>query len=151
MELTKLQKEWLDRVERGTGKGNWVALGWPDQELGLDEGAYLAWLEDQYEDYKLDCEYEGFTPDDFEVFAAEMKPYPEWREDQEAEAGTGEEEFSTMSCDLCGNHLAGSRHPATLIPLKDASDYTPILICQDCLMYGANGEVPDDDYLGWMK
>lgn len=152
MELTRNQTAWLERVHAEYGDGNyWMALGWPDEELGLGVSSYLDWLDDQYEDYKYKCEYEEFEVKDFEVFAAEMTPYEEWREKEMERIGDGSDEFSRAPCELCGNNLAGSRHPATLFSYENKEVYTPYIVCQDCLMYLANGDVPDDDYLGMMN
>jgi len=53
--------------------------------------------------------------------------------------------FSHEGCDLCGSNLGGDKYAATALP-EDPSknrDYIPLEICKDCLMFLANGDVPD--------
>jgi len=57
--------------------------------------------------------------------------------------------FSRYPCDSCGSTLGGNRHHAHAIlassfgkPTKPG-DITHIEVCSDCLMYHANGDLPD--------
>lgn len=61
-----------------------------------------------------------------------------------------EASFSSCQCDSCGSTLAGDRLPATaFIPTEPRPDSPPmgevieLSICVDCVMYWANGDVPD--------
>ena len=59
--------------------------------------------------------------------------------------GPGEpNEFSAATCDLCGTYLAGSRHPAAII--QPGTDAQPIEceVCEDCVMFLANGDIPEN-------
>lgn len=68
-------------------------------------------------------------------------------------------EFSTTSCDSCGSHLAGERYAAHGLiasnkifqPWIDTENIPPektevihLEICIDCLLYHANGELPEN-------
>jgi len=48
-------------------------------------------------------------------------------------------EFSRAVCDACGSHLAGPRYAAHGIVGRELQH---LEVCQDCLMYWANGELP---------
>ena len=59
-------------------------------------------------------------------------------------------EFSASTCDVCGTYLAGYRE-SVIGWLKGARDagYTDEFrwegeICADCLVFGANGDLPND-------
>lgn len=142
-EYTQKQKNWMATVESSMLSGYHVSLGWPDEEYDINYDFYYNYCLEQYEIYLDSLEEEGapkaFTP---------PKTYQEWKEwCRESIHSEGEgEEFSASTCDLCGA-LPGPRHYATLLPEKmsDPSDYTAIKICDDCLFYIANGDVPDFD------
>jgi len=51
-------------------------------------------------------------------------------------------EFSNSICDSCGTTLAGSRHAAHGVIDIDVEHFE---VCVDCLMYHANGEVPEEE------
>lgn len=59
--------------------------------------------------------------------------------------GDKDEEFSTSPCDVCRDYYAGQRHHATgYNPKSDAVfEYS---ICVDCLMFCANGDLPEHVY-----
>lgn len=61
----------------------------------------------------------------------------------------GEPSFSHSECDSCGSTLGGDRYPAHAI-MRDSfgkpeapGQIWHIDICVDCLMFHANGELPD--------
>ena len=59
-----------------------------------------------------------------------------------------EEYFSRAQCDSCGSTLGGNRMPATAV-YTDSDGQLQVIdleICVDCVMYHANGELPDDWY-----
>jgi len=56
---------------------------------------------------------------------------------------TGEGFFSWQRCELCGG-LPGVRYPAHAAPKGNKSELYHFEICQDCLMYIANGEEPPE-------
>ena len=71
------------------------------------------------------------------------------QDDDNAREIAEEPSFSWASCDSCGSHLGGDRHPAhgwLTIDAKLAPLHTLVHldICTDCLMYLANGDEPDE-------
>lgn len=55
--------------------------------------------------------------------------------------------FSWSSCDSCGSHLGGDRHPAhgslKLFPDREGV-IVHLNVCTDCLCYLANGDEPEE-------
>lgn len=155
MDLSERQKEWMERVARTQGEGA-IVTGWPDEEFGISEDAYEDYLLDQYSEYLDECVDEATEPEPFDTWKCKLLPFDEWRDAKLEEQGEnpGDEEFSRSECDCCGSPLAGSRHAATILHMNKEQDgavpYTPLSVCQDCLMYIANGDVPDDEYLDRM-
>jgi hypothetical protein len=63
-----------------------------------------------------------------------------------------DEEFSWRPCELCGCKLAGSRHHAIAIQLRwEVFEPIDMMVCQDCLLFLANGDIPEDEYLTWLE
>jgi hypothetical protein len=80
------------------------------------------------------CGTEGIDADDYDTLQA----YDEGH-------------FSKSSCDSCDQHLAGQRFPAHAIhknafgpTATEPDNVHHIDICQDCLMFHANGEEPEE-------
>lgn len=74
---------------------------------------------------------------------------PTERERESADSGN---EFSSASCDSCGTYLAGSRYPAhgvLSLTMEDAQkperEITHFDVCADCLVFHANGDLPDTE------
>lgn len=57
--------------------------------------------------------------------------------------GDGEEFFSWSPCDLCNTTLGGNRHDATGVSVA-YEEVLELHVCTDCLIYMANGELPED-------
>jgi hypothetical protein len=58
-----------------------------------------------------------------------------------------EASFSNRQCDSCGSTLAGDRSPATGWPIGEpftTDNLIELDICTDCVLFHANGEVPED-------
>lgn len=58
--------------------------------------------------------------------------------------------FSWSSCEGCGSTLGGNRHPAHTraeINGEPVTYWLHLDICDDCVMYFANGDEPDE----WQK
>jgi hypothetical protein len=53
--------------------------------------------------------------------------------------------FSWSSCDSCGSHLGGSRYAAHAVRRGDDGkiDIQHISICEDCMLFHANGDEPE--------
>jgi hypothetical protein len=51
--------------------------------------------------------------------------------------------FSSASCDACGSHFAGDRYPSHVLD-EPTDAWVHLDVCQDCLMYFANGDEPDE-------
>ena len=56
--------------------------------------------------------------------------------------GAGDDEFSWSSCDSCGSNLGGSRHAAHGCIDSNVQHFS---VCVDCIMYHANGDLPEGD------
>lgn len=126
--------EWVDSL-RVSEDYPVLLIGWPAEERGLGKSDWESYCDDLAEE----CAEEGvpFMPLDYES----------WYEKQIAERGEEDEttEFSWQQCDLC-NAQAGSRHHATAFH-KDFpanTDYIALEVCDDCLCYIANGDVPNE-------
>lgn len=70
--------------------------------------------------------------------------------DEDDEAAS-EPYFSSSPCDSCNSTLGGDRHPAhgIIADTPEAaqapeSEITHFAICVDCLMYHANGDIPEE-------
>jgi hypothetical protein len=63
-------------------------------------------------------------------------------EDEDCHSEDYEASFSWAQCDTCGSTLGGDRYPAHGI--IDGNIYH-FEVCVDCVMYMANGEVPEDE------
>jgi hypothetical protein len=59
--------------------------------------------------------------------------------------GDDYEEFSTTPCDVCKSNLAGQRNNATGYHPESSSVFE-YSICVDCLMFCANGDLPEHVY-----
>jgi len=64
----------------------------------------------------------------------------------------GESHFSWSPCDSCGSSLGGDRHPAHGViadTIEEARQKDRAIehfnICTDCLMFHANGDLPDEN------
>lgn len=57
--------------------------------------------------------------------------------------------FTWHSCDLCNSPLGGDRYSAHVLnTIEGKTEVTHDLeVCTDCIMYIANGDVPDDEYI----
>ena len=54
--------------------------------------------------------------------------------------------FSWRACDSCGSHLGGNRYDAHALRGSNATgdwECEHIAICEDCLCYHANGDIPE--------
>ncbi len=59
-----------------------------------------------------------------------------------------EASFSHSSCGVCGCHLGGDRHVWHWLDKNNEIRHEDDM-CTDCVMYFANGDVPEDEYLDW--
>ena len=58
------------------------------------------------------------------------------------EEGADDGNFSRSDCDSCGSVLAGQRYPSHGI--TQSGDIIHLDICPDCIVYHANGDLPED-------
>ena len=56
-------------------------------------------------------------------------------------------EFSSVSCDMCGSPLAGERNLAVLIQPKGAGSDVDYDVCPDCVYYIEYGQLDDQSML----
>ena len=138
-------KEWLESLQEFPGFPRLV-LGWPLREYGItmdEDQAYEEYLDEHDRDpedtpgaMNSDDSYRPYTRDEWQ----EKVRQPQLEDTQETGLG-----FSWDDCDLCRSSLGGERYAATALPENPAenSDYVPLSVCQDCLMFLANGDVPD--------
>ncbi|MDD4988506.1 MAG: hypothetical protein PHS68_06400 [Candidatus Izemoplasmatales bacterium] len=135
--LTEKQKEYIERIERNTKGLTAISTGiCPGCEKCLDDFGI-----------RIECECGG--DDDCELCNGfgKRKPTEEEFEDQCSNEDAYDEGcFSWSSCDLCGCPLGGSRVVWHGVD-KDGNIVHGDHACVDCMMYLANGEVPDDEYL----
>lgn len=66
---------------------------------------------------------------------------PEW---EEWASLADEPSFSWSHCDTCGSTLGGDRHPAHAFTDDEQQDLVHLDVCQDCLFYFANGDIPEN-------
>jgi hypothetical protein len=52
--------------------------------------------------------------------------------------------FSWRSCEGCNSPLAGDRYQAHAL-LVEHNEWTTLAVCTDCLLYIANGDVPEEE------
>ena len=136
-DLTEKQKEYIERIERNTKGLTYISTGiCPGCEKCLDDFGI-----------RIECECGG--DDDCELCNGfgKRKPTEEEFEDQWSnEDAYDEGGFSWSSCDLCGCPLGGNREVWHGVD-KDGNIFHGDYACTNCIMYLANGEVPDDEYL----
>jgi hypothetical protein len=67
--------------------------------------------------------------------------YSDGDEDHQCESS-----FSWSQCDSCGTSLGGDRHPGFMCWQDEADNWQDIAVelCTDCVMYHANGDVPEE-------
>lgn len=53
--------------------------------------------------------------------------------------------FTWNGCECCGTHLGTTVYPAHWV--NDDGEIEHDEVCADCMLYVANGEPPDDEYL----
>ena len=127
-------KDWLDTIERNTSEHYpHLVCGWPDEEHGITHNAYVEAAMVELEDLE---DGEDVKPwPSFEQWKTGRRSVDEYR----VELG-----FSWGDCDLCGG-LAGDRHAVTALPDNPAEnhDYVALSVCNSCIVYIANGDVPD--------
>lgn len=67
--------------------------------------------------------------------------------------GDGDLGFSWSPCECCGCQLGGDRFKAVILQPKEGGGFDADIeleVCQDCLMYIANGDVPEDENIDWL-
>ena len=108
-----------------------LVLGWMDDECGLDWDSYIEWGHNVMDQVAFG--------DDIGTF----QTFEEWKH-QERGANPNDLGFSYEKCDLC-KAPAGDRYAATALPSDPATnkDYCTLTICGECLLFIANGDVPD--------
>lgn len=126
-------QEWLDSL-RIPQDYPVLTIGWPAEERGLGKSDHASYCDALAEDAAEEgVPYLPLT-------------YEEWYEREVEARGEEDEitEFSRQDCDLCGA-LAGSRHHATAYhkDFPKNEDYIALEVCGDCLLFFANGDVPD--------
>lgn len=138
-ELTKRDRAYIAAVEANTPKDfpNLVC-GWPDDEYGdLAHGEYL----------EACCAIVDAIPDGEDVGTITFPMFKTWRRVvRERDEERGNLGFLHEECDVCGA-LPGHRYAATALPADPATnpDYLALSVCQDCLCYIANGDLPGED------
>lgn len=58
--------------------------------------------------------------------------------------GDETDEFSWGQCDSCDSRLGGSRHEASAYD-RSTKEVIELRICSDCVMFHANGELPEGE------
>lgn len=125
-------KDWLDRVINNPLRENYPNLicGWPDKEHGICHSDYITEALTKIEDLDED---------------EDIPPFPSFKEWVEDERDKNQERdnlgFSWGCCDLCGA-APGNRYAVTAFD-SDLKDYVGLSVCEDCLCYIANGDIPE--------
>lgn len=73
-------------------------------------------------------------------FCCEHSAKAAWENNEISDEGS----FSWDACDLCGSHLGGNRYSAHAVTDDASQDDIHLEICQDCLLYMANGDLPEE-------
>lgn len=127
-------KDWLDTIERNTPTNcPHLSCGWPDEEHDITWDNYIN---------ELICRLEHWGEGEPEPYLPPFEAWKDMRRDEDQDRDNLG--FSWNDCDLCGG-LAGDRHAVTALPNNPAEnhDYVALSVCNSCLMYIANGDVPD--------
>ncbi len=107
-----------------------LVCGWPDHEHGI-----------HWDAYRSDCLdlVDAMQPgDDAPVF----KPFKEWCESERDKIPDRNDlGFYTKRCCLCQS-FPGDRFAVTAFD-DSMEDYDTLAVCNDCLIYIANGETPN--------
>jgi hypothetical protein len=107
-----------------------LTVGWPDHEHGI-----------HWDAYRSDCLdlVDAMQPgDDAPVF----KPFKEWCESERDKIPDRNDlGFYTKRCCLCQS-FPGDRFAVTAFD-DSMEDYDTLAVCNDCLIYIANGETPN--------
>lgn len=86
----------------------------------------------------------------FNCRCSTCNPFGEVTEEQQMSGEYPEEAgFSWRACDACGTTLGGDRHAAHgFVSIRrggeDELELIHLEICPDCLLYAANGDLPED-------
>jgi len=125
-------RDWIKNFERNVPEGfPVVAMGWPEAEYGICHENYINYCSDTVNE----------TPDNESVPL--LPTFEEWKQ-KERSMIPDDLGFSTNCCDTCGS-LPGIRYAATAMPSDLADkDYVTLTVCEDCVLYIANGETPVD-------
>lgn len=138
-EYTRAEKHYMAAVASAIPEGCHVSLGWADENIGAHHDGYLAYCEEQYVSFLQCVEAE----EDVQPFTPDMS-FQQWKAHIREQFDDTDAEVSYESCDLCGR-TTGYSHPATLLNVDDDTVCIPLDICGDCVLYIANGDVPDFD------
>ena len=125
-------EDWIKNFERNLPEGfPVVVMGWPD-----DKDRTL------HENYISYCEM-SVTITQYGESVPPLPTFEEWK--QKVRSMTPDDlGFSTNCCDTCGS-FPGIRYAATAMPSDLADkDYVALTVCEDCVLYIANGETPVD-------
>jgi len=109
-------------------QGYHLLPGWPADEYNLSWDDYLNWCRDQ-----LDNMEEGED-------APQLPRYIVWRDERMPEEES--QGFTWMCCELCGGK-AGNRYAVSAVR-HEPYDYIPYAACSDCMLFIANGTLPED-------
>ncbi len=107
-----------------------LVCGWPDPEHGI-----------HWDAYRSDCMslVDAMQPDDD---APVFKPFKEWCESERDKIPDRNDlGFHPRRCCLCQS-FPGDRFAVTAFD-DSMEDYDTLAVCNDCLIYIANGETPN--------
>lgn len=116
-----------DKVAASTPDGYALVTGWSDEANGITHDAYRTWIENIVNNL-----------DDGEDMPQVMS-FRVWK-DKMREGVTDDLGFCHERCELC-DALPGERYKVSALhPEKENLEYWA---CQDCMIFIANGEVPE--------
>jgi len=90
----------------------------------------------------------GYTDDEDEDGSVIKTAQQKAEEDYETGKVCDEGGFSWSACDCCGSRLGGNRNSAHgWADIAGKRILIHFEICDDCMLYLANGDIPDDQHL----
>ena len=75
-----------------------------------------------------------------------LERYQRETEGFDIHSSDGEAHFSWSQCDTCGSTLGGDRYTCTLaVAGKGEEEQIEVESCVDCVMFAANGQLPEEE------
>lgn len=135
------KEEWLSNLYHDPAFPHLI-VGWPRTAFYRKAEGHLRCKDCGYEEVETLSGSGTFDEDDFYTVCAECGSANTHLQIVDQEECGEDLGFSWSGCDCCGSNLGGDKF-AVAAWNEDMTDYVPLRVCQDCLMFIANGELPD--------